>query len=107
MPKKKYTAEFKTKVILTIIQGDKEFNAICADFNLHPSMVRKWKQEFLQNAHRAFDSDSEMKAGKPKEKEWLDAHSSGSSHWRVVPFKWCFRQIGTSLMKQSFDERNQ
>lgn len=48
MPKKKYTAEFKTKVILTIIQGDKEFNAICADFNLNPSMVRKWKQEFLQ-----------------------------------------------------------
>lgn len=55
----------------------------------------------------AFDSDSEMKAGKSKEKEWSDAHSSGSSHWRVVPFKWCFRQIGTSLMKQSFDERNQ
>ena len=37
MPKKKYTAEFKTKVILTIIQGDKEFNAICADFNLNPA----------------------------------------------------------------------
>ena len=67
MPKKKYTAEFKTKVILTIIQGDKEFNAICADFNLNPSMVRKWKQEFLQNAHRAFDSDSEQKAGERKE----------------------------------------
>lgn len=67
MPKKKYTAEFKTKVILTIIQGDKEFNAICADFNLNPSMVRKWKQEFLQNAHRAFDSDSEQKAAQRKE----------------------------------------
>ena len=67
MPNKKYTAEFKTKVILTIIQGDKEFNAICADFNLTPSMVRKWKQEFLQNAHRAFDSDSEQKAALRKE----------------------------------------
>lgn len=67
MPKKKYTAEFKTKVILTIIQGDKEFNAICTDFNLNPSMLRKWKQEFLQNAHRAFDSDSEQKAAKRKE----------------------------------------
>lgn len=44
MPKKKYTAEFKIKVILTIIQGgDKEFNAIYVDFNLNPSMVRKWK----------------------------------------------------------------
>ena len=42
--------------------GDKEFNAICADFNLNPSMVRKWKQEFLQNTHRAFDSDSGEKA---------------------------------------------
>lgn len=30
-------------------------------------MVRKWKQEFLQNAHRAFDSDSEQKAALRKE----------------------------------------
>ncbi len=67
MPKKKYTAEFKNKVILTIIQGGREFNAICADFNLNPSMVRKWKQEFLQNAHRAFDSDSGQKAALRKE----------------------------------------
>lgn len=27
---------------------------ICADFNLNPSMLRKWKQEFLQNTHRVF-----------------------------------------------------
>ena len=33
MLKKKYTAEFKTKVILTIIKGDREFNAICADIH--------------------------------------------------------------------------
>ena len=30
-------------------------------------MVRKWKQEFLQNARRAFDSDSEQKAAQRKE----------------------------------------
>ena len=30
-------------------------------------MVRKWKQEFLQNAHRAFDSDAEQKAAQRKE----------------------------------------
>ena len=55
MPKKKYTAEFKTKVVLNIIQGEKKFNAICSEFNLNPNMVRKWKQEFLQNAYLAFD----------------------------------------------------
>lgn len=39
-------------------------------------MSRKWKPEFLQNAHRVFDSDSEQKAGekggKYKEKERSD-----------------------------------
>ena len=67
MPKKKYTAEFKTKVVLNIIQGEKEFNAICAEFNLNPNMVRKWKQEFLQNAHLAFDLETEHKTARRKE----------------------------------------
>lgn len=29
MPKRKFTPEFKTKNIIAIQQGDKEFNAIC------------------------------------------------------------------------------
>ena len=102
MPKKKYTAEFKAKVILTIIQGDKEFNAICADFNLNPSMVRKWKQEFLQNAHRAFVSDSEQKAAQRKE-----AHLKRKNDQMLKPIgqitlerdflQVCFRQIGEAV----------
>ena len=52
MPRKKYTSEFKTKIVLSILQGDKEFNVICSENGLNPNMVRKWKQEFLQNAHR-------------------------------------------------------
>jgi len=67
MPRQKYTAEFKTKIILSIIQGDKEFNVICSENNLNPAMVRKWRQDFLQNAHRAFGADSELKAAQRKE----------------------------------------
>jgi len=29
MLRKKYTAKFKTKIVLSILQGDKEFNVIC------------------------------------------------------------------------------
>ena len=98
MPKKKYTAEFKTRVILTIIQGDKEFNAIYADFNLNPRMVRKWKQEFLQNAHRAFDSDLEQKAALRKEvhlkkKTTRCLKPSGSSRWNVISFRGAFAKL--------------
>ena len=34
MPKKKYTPEFKKKIIIAILQGDKELNAICAENTL-------------------------------------------------------------------------
>ena len=45
MPKEKYTPEFKTKVVLNIIQGEKEF---------------------LQNAHLAFDLEAEHKTARRK-----------------------------------------
>lgn len=39
MPKQKYSPEFKSKIILAILQGDKEFNVICSEHNLNPNMV--------------------------------------------------------------------
>lgn len=102
MPKKKYTAEFKTQVILPIIQGNREFNAICADFNLNPSRVHKWKQEFLQNAHRAFDSDSEQKAAQRKEvylkrKNDQMLKTIGQLTLERDFLQGCFRQIGEAV----------
>lgn len=67
MPKRKYTPEFKTKIVLAILQGDKEFNVICTENNLNPNMVRKWKSDFLQNAHLAFGATSERKSAQRKE----------------------------------------
>lgn len=62
MPRKKYSSEFKTKIILSILQGDKELNVIASENGLNLNMVRKWKQEFLQHAYLAFGTDSERKA---------------------------------------------
>ena len=67
MPKRKYTPEYKTKIVLAILQGDKEFNVICSENNLNPNMVRKWKNDFLQNAHLAFGAISELKITQRKE----------------------------------------
>ena len=47
MTRCQYTPEFKSKVVLNILQGNQELNEICAQHNLNPNMVRKWKQEFL------------------------------------------------------------
>lgn len=67
MLKKKYSAEYKTKIVLSILDGSKEFNEICSENNLSPNMVRKWKQDFLANAPMAFASDAERKSAQRKE----------------------------------------
>ncbi len=41
MPKKKYTAEFKTKIDLSALDGSKEIKEISSENNLNPNMLRK------------------------------------------------------------------
>lgn len=102
MPRKKYTAEFKTKVILSILQGDKEFNEICAEHNLNPSMVRKWKQDFLQNAHLAFGATAERKNAQRKEDDLKKKNDQmlktiGQLTLERDFLQDCFRQAGEVL----------
>ena len=102
MPRKKYTSEFKTKIVLSILQGDKEFNVICSENGLNPNMVRKWKQEFLQNAHLAFGADSERKAVQRKED---DLKKKNDQMLRTIGqltlvrdfLQDCFRQAGEAI----------
>ena len=64
MPKQKYSPEFKSKIVLAILQGDKEFNVICSEHNLNPNMVHTWKREFLHRSPSALT----MSARKPRER---------------------------------------
>lgn len=41
MTRCQYAPKFKSKVVLNILQGNQELNAICAQHNLNPNMVRK------------------------------------------------------------------
>ena len=52
--KSTYSAEFKSKIVLEVLQGNKEINAIAAENNLNPNMIRNWRKEFLENASRVF-----------------------------------------------------
>lgn len=57
--------------------------AICADFYLSAGIVRKWKQELLQHALRAFDSDFGEKIGGRKVAYLIRCFSLGelSPNW--------------------------
>ena len=102
MPKRKYTAEFKSKIIIAILQGDKEFNVICSENNLNPNMVRKWKQEFLQNAYLVFGAKSEHKQSQRKEGDLKKKNDQmlktiGQLTLERDFLQDCFRQVGEPI----------
>jgi len=58
---RKYTPEFKAKIVMEVIQGDCEFGKIAADNNLGLNMVRTWKTEFIKNTNRVFNESQSEK----------------------------------------------
>jgi transposase-like protein len=61
MQKRSYTAEFKTKVILELLRGEREVNEIASEYEIAPNQLRNWKAEFLDNAVVAFDRNRDRK----------------------------------------------
>jgi transposase-like protein len=45
--KRTFFAEFKTKVVLEIIEGKKTINEIASENSLQPNLIRNWKKEFM------------------------------------------------------------
>ena len=43
MSRGKYTPEFKAKIVLEVLQGERALGAIAAEDNLNTNMVRNWK----------------------------------------------------------------
>ena len=64
-----YSAEFKSKVVLDVLQGNKEINEIATEYGIHPNLVRSWKKDFVNNAQRVFDESKREKEIRRREEE--------------------------------------
>ena len=104
MERTKYTAEFKTKIVLAILQGDKELSEICSEYTLPIELVCQWKQEFLENAHFAFSAASDRKEAKRRQNSLNKENSRmGKAIDQLMLerdfLQDCFRQVGAPLPK--------
>ena len=43
-----YNPEFKAKVVLQVLQGEKEIGELAQEYSINPNLIRKWKTEFLE-----------------------------------------------------------
>jgi len=54
MKRKKYTPEYKAKIVLEILKEEQTVSEIGKRENINPKQLHQWKKEFIENASRAF-----------------------------------------------------
>jgi len=52
--RKHYTAEFKTRVVLELLSGQKGLMQASRDYEIKDTILSRWKQEFLERAPQLF-----------------------------------------------------
>ena len=55
MKRRTFSAEFKAKIVMELLRGEKELTVIASENEIAPNQIRNWKAEFLENAAAAFD----------------------------------------------------
>ena len=66
---KTFSAEFKTKVVLELLEGEQTINQIASKYDVTAKSIQSWKKQFLENASLAFDLSGATKAYKDKIEE--------------------------------------
>ena len=60
--RKKYDDRFKAKIALEAIKETQTLSELAGKYDIHPNQIRKWKNEFLENAAIVFGGDKDAKA---------------------------------------------
>jgi len=53
--RRKFTAEFKKKVVLESLKERNTIQELAAKFEIHPQQITDWKKHFLENSGSAFE----------------------------------------------------
>lgn len=64
MEKRNFSPEYKTKIVLEVLEGNLLANEIAAREGISPKQLSNWKAEFAQNAYRAFATSKEEQSAK-------------------------------------------
>jgi len=52
--RKQHSAEFKARVAVAALSGEKTLAELSAEFGVHPTMISDWKQELVKRAGELF-----------------------------------------------------
>ena len=90
--RKRHSAEFKAKVALEALKGQKTINEIAAKFEVHPNQVTQWKKQMLEALPSIF---SDRRLRDDKEREQLEAALYQQIGQLKVELDWLKKKVGT------------
>ena len=61
--RKRFPDEFKAKVALAALRGDKTMSELAGEFEVHPTQVSAWRNELKERAAEIFSSPHDKTAG--------------------------------------------
>ena len=72
--RRRFTADFKAKVALEALRGDKTIQEIAARHKVHPNQVSAWKRQAMDGLGAVFSNGAERARG-DHETEVRDLHA--------------------------------
>lgn len=57
--RRQYSAEFKAKVVLEVLSGEKTPSEVCRTHKLNMNVLARWRKEFVEQAPSIFERDAQ------------------------------------------------
>src|SRR5579863_4053029 len=87
----RYSADFKAKLALEVIKGERTLNEIASDAQVHPNLLMQWKRQLLESLPTVF-ADKRVKEN--KEQEEKEAQLYQQIGQLKVELDWMKKKVG-------------
>ena len=58
--RKQYSPEFKAKVAIEAVRGEKTTSELASQYQLHPTVINNWKRQLTEGASSLFEKGTEI-----------------------------------------------
>jgi transposase len=72
--RKQHSADFKARVAMAALTGEKTLTELSSEFGVHPTMISTWKQELMKRASELFARGNKAPTAEDAQKVIDDLH---------------------------------
>ena len=91
MQRRQHSGEFKAKVALEAIRGERTTNELAAEYGVHPVQITQWKKVALEELSKIFSS---RRGAKQKDEDALKAALYQQIGQLKVELDWLKKKVG-------------